>query len=152
VKKCEKAAHWRNKSAIFVPLKTTTNTQKQRKDVTEKKKQTFTMTEQGSGAEFQTLPNPKEKREKKKKEPKFRRHIYLTQTSINLVDELASEITGSNFSMMIQILVGFGLKEYGKQEIQQELIRLAKINVAAQDLGTTAPVDPVDPVDPNPKA
>lgn len=88
------------------------------------------MTE-STGAEFQTLPT-KQKKEKKKKEPKFRRHIYLTQKSIELVDELAVEITGNNFSMMIQILVGFGLKEYGKKDIQKELVKLAKIVLAKE--------------------
>jgi hypothetical protein len=68
------------------------------------------MTEQ-PGAEFQTLPT-KEKRVRKIKEPKYRRHIYLTQKSIERVDELAVDTTGGNFSMMIQILVSAGLKQY----------------------------------------
>ena len=58
-----------------------------------------------------TLPI-KEKRERKKKERKYRRYIYLTEKSIEKVDALAAEITGGNFSMMIQILVSEGLKKH----------------------------------------
>lgn len=67
---------------------------------------------------FSTLPTEKKKRKRKKRQytPKFRRHVYLTETSCEEIDEKAEAMTGNNFSMMVQILVSLGLKALRESE------------------------------------